>query len=173
MPRILRRLGRQTWPADLAGRLGRQTWPADLAGRLGWQTWPADLASRLGRQTWPADLACQTWPSDFENWKPTLFHVKTDSKSESSPWTARFKRYRRRQCQGTDLFKLCNILQVFKSFYEFTSYDRNYFSNYCFGSQKCRAQQKFDPTMYVKQCDCLKPCLWTTTFVDDRTSLIH
>jgi hypothetical protein len=26
--------------------------------------------------------------------------------------------------------------------------------------------------MYVKQCDCLKPCLWTTTFVDDRTSLI-
>jgi hypothetical protein len=27
--------------------------------------------------------------------------------------------------------------------------------------------------MYVKQCDCLKPCLWTTTFVDDRTSLIH
>jgi hypothetical protein len=28
-------------------------------------------------------------------------------------------------------------------------------------------------TMYVKQCDCLKPCLWTTTFVDDRTSLIH
>jgi hypothetical protein len=28
-------------------------------------------------------------------------------------------------------------------------------------------------TMYVKQCDCLKPCLWTTTFVDDRISLIH
>jgi hypothetical protein len=28
-------------------------------------------------------------------------------------------------------------------------------------------------TMYVKQCDSLKPCLWTTTFVDDRTSLIH
>jgi hypothetical protein len=28
-------------------------------------------------------------------------------------------------------------------------------------------------TMYVKQCDCLKPCLRTTTFVDDRTSLIH
>jgi hypothetical protein len=28
-------------------------------------------------------------------------------------------------------------------------------------------------TMYVKQCDCLKPGLWTTTFVDDRTSLIH
>jgi hypothetical protein len=27
--------------------------------------------------------------------------------------------------------------------------------------------------MYVKQCDCLKPWLWTTTFVDDRTSLIH
>jgi hypothetical protein len=26
-------------------------------------------------------------------------------------------------------------------------------------------------TMYVKQCDCLKPCLWTTTFVDDRTSM--
>jgi hypothetical protein len=28
-------------------------------------------------------------------------------------------------------------------------------------------------TMYVKQWDCLKPCLWTTTFVDDRTNLIH
>jgi hypothetical protein len=28
-------------------------------------------------------------------------------------------------------------------------------------------------TMYVKQCDCLKPCLWTTTFVDDWTRLIH
>jgi hypothetical protein len=40
-------LGRQTWPADLAGRLGRQTWPADLAGRLGRQTWLADLAGRL------------------------------------------------------------------------------------------------------------------------------
>jgi hypothetical protein len=57
MRRILRRLGWQTWPADLAGRLGRQTWPADLVGRLGRQIWPADLAGRLGRQTWPADLA--------------------------------------------------------------------------------------------------------------------
>jgi hypothetical protein len=27
--------------------------------------------------------------------------------------------------------------------------------------------------MYVKQCDCLKPCSWTTTVVDDRTSFIH
>jgi hypothetical protein len=50
-------LGRQTWPADLAGRLGRQTWPADLAGRLGRQTWTADLVGRLGRQTGPADWA--------------------------------------------------------------------------------------------------------------------
>jgi hypothetical protein len=32
--------------ADLAGRLGRQIWPADLAGS-GWQTWPSDLAGRL------------------------------------------------------------------------------------------------------------------------------
>jgi hypothetical protein len=28
-------------------------------------------------------------------------------------------------------------------------------------------------TMYVKQCDCLKNYLWTTTFVDDWTRLIH
>jgi hypothetical protein len=54
---ILIRLGRQTWPADLAGRLGWQTWLADLAGRLGWQTWLADLAGRLGQQTCPAYLA--------------------------------------------------------------------------------------------------------------------
>jgi hypothetical protein len=26
---IMRQLGWQTWPADLAGRLGRQTWPAE------------------------------------------------------------------------------------------------------------------------------------------------
>jgi hypothetical protein len=43
MPRILRRLGWQTWPADLAGRLVRQTWPADMASRLGLQTWPVRL----------------------------------------------------------------------------------------------------------------------------------
>jgi hypothetical protein len=37
----------------------------------------------------------------------------------------------------------------------------------------CAIYRLVHTTMYVKQCDCLKPCLWTTTFVDDWTSLIH
>jgi hypothetical protein len=105
MPRILvcladlavrlgRRVGRQTWPVDLAGKLGWQTWPADLAGRLGRQTWPADLTGRLGRQTWPADLAGrlgrQTWPADLagrlgQQNGPADFAGQTSGKQPEQP----------------------------------------------------------------------------------------
>jgi hypothetical protein len=89
------RLGRQTWPADLAGRLGRQTWPADLAGRLG-----RHLAGRLGRQT---DLAIWKLKANIVSCKN---RVKT---RELSLNCYRLKRYRRRQCRGTNLFILCYL----------------------------------------------------------------
>jgi hypothetical protein len=54
---------------------------------LGRQTWPADLADRLGRQ------------------------IKNQG---SSHWTARFKRDRRRQCRGTDLF--WHLMSIFLNF---------------------------------------------------------
>jgi hypothetical protein len=45
-------LGRQPW-------LGRQLWPATLAGNFGRQLWPATLAGNFGRQLGPATWAGQ------------------------------------------------------------------------------------------------------------------
>jgi hypothetical protein len=55
------------------------------------------VAGRLGRQTWP-----------IENHH--CFIKKQIKNQGSSPWTARFKRYRRRQCRGTDLLYFVSIV---------------------------------------------------------------